>query len=193
MLNTFKHIRYRTYSMAIGIYMFTFSEKSQIILKDIGWFPERRVDSSSWINNLQKAGYTTFETARKILEHLGGLPSKKPSGYKDYISLSDSTQIHFATHPAFDFIADQTPESNSDGAVYWKDHSFIKENHLEICPIGSIRAITTLFVVSDGRIFIGQFYAPKGYHGDKEASLTFLGNSIDVAIDKLTERCVGYL
>jgi len=173
--------------------MIAFSEKSQIILRDIGWFPERKVETFPWINNLQQAGYDVFDAARKILEHLGGLPLKEPSAYKGFISLSDNTRIHFATHPNFDFIADNTPESDSERAVYWKENSFIKANGLQICPIGSIRGITTLFVVSDGRIFIGQFYVPKSYHGDKEASLTFLGHTIVEAVDKLVERCVGYL
>jgi hypothetical protein len=173
--------------------MFTFSEKSQIILRDLGWFPERKVDPTPWINNLQQAGYTPFDAARKILEHLGGLPLKKPSAYKGVISLSDNTEILFATHPAFEFSADDPPESNSDSAIYWKGHSFVRENSLEICPIGSIRAIITLFVVSDGRIFIGQIYAPKNHPGGQRVSLTFVGNSIGEAVDTLTERCVGYL
>ncbi len=175
--------------------MFTFSEKSQILLRDIGWYPERKVDPSLWIGKLQQVGYPVFDAARQILERLGGLHSDKVSHsiLSDFITLSDNTKIQFATHPAFDFIADLTPHSDSESAPYWLQHSFIKKNRLDICPVGSLRAITTLFVVSDGRIFTGEFYAPKGYGEDKQASLIFLGNRIDEAINKLTERCVGYL
>jgi SUKH-3 immunity protein len=175
--------------------MFTFSEKSQIILKDMGWFPERKVDPSLWISSMQQVGYSGFDKAGKILENLGGLHSGKVSNsiFENFIVLPDNTKIHFAIHPAFDFIATDTPSSNRDAVPYWKEHPFIKENGLDIFPIGSIRAITTLFVASDGSIFTGEFYAPKDFHGDKQASLICLGSTIDKAVDKLIEQCVCYL
>jgi len=174
--------------------VFSFSEKSQIILKDIGWFAERKVNPLTWINNLEAAGYKAFDVARKILEHLGGLDSNNASNLSTTpIFLSDKTQILFATHPAFDFIADNTPDSDRDSAIYWKENAFIKNNGLDIFPIGSIRGIITLFVVSDGRIFKGQFYTPQGYDGENRASLIFIGNTISEAINKLTEQTIAYL
>lgn len=174
--------------------MFDFSEKSQIVLKDLGWFIERRVNVDAWMNKLQSDGYKAFDVAREILEHLGGLDSSSASGLtKSPLSLADNTQIIFALHPAFDFIADKTPDSDKDSAIFWNEHSFIRQNNLNIFPIGSIRGITTLFVLSDGRIAEGFFYAPPNYNGENEASLKLIGDTIADAINELTERCVAYL
>src|SRR5687768_5120011 len=105
---------------------FTFSEQSQIILRDIGWFPERKVDPSLWIDHLHDAGYKVFDAAKDIFEELGGLHSQKVSNslFTDLFSLSDKSKVHFITHPAIDFLVDDAPGSNSDASPYWKEHSF---------------------------------------------------------------------
>lgn len=176
--------------------MFSFSEISQLVLKPAGWYPERKVDPTPWLNFLEQEGYTVFEAAVKILEQLGGLKvggKNAPSFVfdKSPAFLSDNTKIFFVGYPNFDFIADDAPDSDRDSALYFRANSLLKKQGLDIFPLGSIRDITTLFVVSDGRIFEGQFYGPKGY--EYEASLIFLGETIAEAIHELTERAITYL
>jgi len=173
--------------------MFDFSTTSQAILRDIGWFAERKVDINPWVNQLQQDGYRAFDISIQLLEHLGGLDSNDASKSRKPVHLLNNSQVFFATHPGFDFIAIDTPDSDQDSAALWIENSFIKQNNLDIFPIGSIRGITTLFVVSDGRIFEGQFYAPRNYKGEKQPSLKFLGNTIAEAVNTLTEKCIAYV
>jgi hypothetical protein len=43
------------------------------ILKEHGWYQDRRYDISDWLNTLSSEGYTSFEYAETILKSLGGI------------------------------------------------------------------------------------------------------------------------
>jgi len=184
--------------------MFAFSEVSQIVLRSAGWEPQRSVDPTLWLDFLQQEGYCVFEAAVTILEHLGGLdlkeyiPALVPASLAagTPVVLADNTQILFDDYPTFDFIPNSTPDSDYDMAAFWTTNSLLKKQGLEIFPIGSLNYMTTWFVLSDGRIFKSEFYAPEGYNYDHEnepANLIYLGKTIAEAVNTLVQRCIVYL
>ncbi|MEK4733279.1 SUKH-3 domain-containing protein [Paenibacillus sp. FSL L8-0641] len=61
----------------------TFSQRTIDILKDAGWYPERKVDISSTINFLEKKGFEVFDPAKEAFEHFGGLEYSVPSDESD--------------------------------------------------------------------------------------------------------------
>lgn len=175
--------------------MVNLSEKSLIILRQMGWSSTRKIDASIWIESLQSMGYIPFEKAQAFLESFGGLHWKNaPRPTLSQFTLADGTKIFFGCHPSFDFVADDTYDSNSESADYWNNYHFIVSNNLNIFPIGSIRGMETLFIVSDGRLFLSTDYSLVANGVRKnEAGLIFLGDNFIEAINHLTEQCVAYV
>ncbi|OMF40993.1 SUKH-3 domain-containing protein [Paenibacillus peoriae] len=60
-----------------------FSQRTIDILKDAGWYPERKVEISSTINFLEKKGFEVFDLAKEAFEHFGGLEYSVPSDESD--------------------------------------------------------------------------------------------------------------
>lgn len=172
--------------------MFSFSDKAQIILSNMGWFVERRVDPSNSIREIEGEGYFVFDIAISILEHLGGLnPYEIPEELmkKRRYLLKDGTQIYFPFYPLIDFVAEDAPHVGL--AEFWKTQHYIRQERLRLFPIGSIQNVSTLFVVSDGRIFSGE--SRKLSTGERRATLLFLGEDIGRAINRLVEQHTTYL
>ncbi|WP_379143028.1 SUKH-3 domain-containing protein [Paenibacillus sp. sgz500992] len=61
----------------------TFSQRTIDILKDAGWYPERKVAISSTINFLAEKGFEVFDLAKEAFEHFGGLEYSVPSDESD--------------------------------------------------------------------------------------------------------------
>ncbi|MEK5236182.1 SUKH-3 domain-containing protein [Paenibacillus sp. FSL L8-0470] len=61
----------------------TFSQRTIDILKDAGWYPERKVEVSSTINFLVEKGFEVFDLAKEAFEHFGGLEYSVPSDESD--------------------------------------------------------------------------------------------------------------
>ncbi|ASR46424.1 hypothetical protein B4V02_06895 [Paenibacillus kribbensis] len=61
----------------------TFSQRTIDILKDAGWYPERKVEISSTISFLEKKGFEVFDLAKEAFEHFGGLEYSVPSDESD--------------------------------------------------------------------------------------------------------------
>ncbi|MFJ8495936.1 SUKH-3 domain-containing protein [Streptomyces sp. NPDC094038] len=53
--------------------MVEFSSGAQAVLRDAGWFPGRRVDTSAWMATLGASGIAAYDAARKFLAEFGGL------------------------------------------------------------------------------------------------------------------------
>ncbi|WP_342439391.1 SUKH-3 domain-containing protein [Paenibacillus sp. FSL L8-0436] len=61
----------------------TFSQRTIDILKDAGWYPERKVAISPTINFLVKKGFEVFDLAKEAFEQFGGLEYSVPSDESD--------------------------------------------------------------------------------------------------------------
>ncbi|MDP1512468.1 SUKH-3 domain-containing protein [Paenibacillus sp. CMAA1739] len=60
-----------------------FSTRTINILKDAGWYPERKIEIGSTINFLEKRGFEVFYPAKEAFEHFGGLKYSVPSDESD--------------------------------------------------------------------------------------------------------------
>ncbi|HEY5397174.1 MAG TPA: SUKH-3 domain-containing protein [Trebonia sp.] len=49
------------------------SDESQSVLREAGWTPGRRVDTSRWIDVIEAAGIAAHDAARRFLAEFGGL------------------------------------------------------------------------------------------------------------------------
>lgn len=61
----------------------TFSQRTIDILKDAGWYPERKVEIRSTINFLVEKGFEVFDFAKEAFEQFGELEYSVPSDESD--------------------------------------------------------------------------------------------------------------
>lgn len=61
----------------------TFSQRTIDILKAAGWYPGRKVESSSTTNFLVEKGFEVFDFAKEAFEQFGGLEYSVPSDESD--------------------------------------------------------------------------------------------------------------
>ncbi|MEM7035186.1 MAG: SUKH-3 domain-containing protein [Chloroflexota bacterium] len=176
--------------------MFSFSEPAQIVLKRMGWYPNRKVRTRRWLNSLEKNGFSIPQVAIPILENLGGLKTwgvtRLIYHQKSYI-LRDGTKIRFALYPDFHFVPTKSEIYDYGLVELVEKNLLIQSKNWEICPIGGyMENEHDLFVVSNGSIF--EFNRTYDMDYDEEQiGLSFLGESIEEAVDKLVARMIAYV
>jgi hypothetical protein len=122
------------------------------VLKDAGWFPERKVPVTEWLAYLNRNGVNCTDQAGAILENFGGLrisPPVNPQG----------------EYRPEEIVFDPTFAGRCDVVKEWADD--LDEAY---CPIGSIWKDRAVFVLSESGVFFGISDQGVHYVGDDLAS-----------------------
>jgi len=175
--------------------MSSVTEISQRILKDSGWFPERKIDATFWIRLLQKADYPIFEALEYVLENFGGLKIVTSSFQEEsfFIKQQEAILLH-RSDPIIEFLPGKSKAIELSQAPLWKSLHYLKNKDLEIAPIGIFRhtypRAYSLFVLSNGSIYGGGSYSTN--ESDNLPGLFYLGHDIENAINNTIEDFLAF-
>jgi len=115
------------------------SNEVEAILASQGWFPKRRIDIRSWIEQLQGEGFHSSCIAAQILQNLGGLKFAPPRPGNTAYAPDD---IIF------------NPIAAASGEIDRFD-GWNQRYQLNLFPLGECLHIMILSVNEDGRVFAG--------------------------------------
>jgi len=170
--------------------MSSLSAVSQIVLKQAGWFPERKVDPTPWLNRLDEAGYPIFEALVNVLTHLGGITVvTTPFQQRPFFieQMQQHVILHPRTNPVFEFLPDRAEATSSTQAPLWHSLYYLKHRSLQIAPIGLFREqhrICSLFILSNGHVFNGVWTFIGKEKDNKVPGLRYLGDTIEESINR---------
>ena len=123
------------------------SEKSQILLKQAGWFSGRQVNTSAWEDALTKNGYPIFPEASRFIAEFGGL----------VLVVTYAPLFHF---PSLGFPRSVTDECHFD-VTRTISHTF-RQNvaavsallDVPLCPVGEFYSgSATLLMAPNGIVY----------------------------------------
>ena len=178
--------------------MKSFSEISQQILKYSGWHPNRKTDTTVWIQQLEQAGYSIFDTVVNMLAQFGGLEVTTKAFEEKIFKVNEDVEatIFKREDPLFSFYPNQSKAIHQ--ASMFTTLDYLKAQHLQIAPIGYYRYIQpvdiSLFALSDGRIFGGGTYCIGSLKCKrKQPGIYFMGDSIEEVINVSIRELIVFL
>jgi hypothetical protein len=139
--------------------VFQFSSDVEIILRQSGWFPDRSVAATQWIDPLLRLGCRSLPEAHTILESLGGLEIHPPPR---------ESNLFFPGAIAFDPV--YAASSEIDRIKAWEQRYRIK-----LFPLGEYEPSYLLLLSDSSHIF-----------GAREKRFYRLGKTIEDALELLT-------
>lgn len=170
---------------------------SRLVLEDSGWFPGRKVDPTSWVKLLERAGYPLFDALINTLESYGGLKITTAQFQGKPFTLDQQRVILLQrADPLFEFLPDKSKAIDASQVSSWNSLHYLQNKHLEIAPLGirsfSYPRLHDFFVLSNGSIFGGGEYWEGNNRDNTVPGLFYLGSDIEDAINNALEEFLAY-
>ena len=156
------------------------------VLKSAHWYQTRNVETNLWKKQLEARGYLWFPEVERVLSRYGGLKldgkNALPFAISRETGVINGIEIDFHKYPYLEFNPLDAPDSDSDAASIWMKHPYLKNQSLRIMPVGTLQAIYTVFLTSNGKVFLGIFQQKKDYKAslqpEGDSFEEFLNNSV---------------